>query len=170
MKQSRKTERQPLQEFLEHGGAALLPVTNPWEVVRFKTPRGTHIVYTNKQNKKAYSDEHAREAYHAWIHGKPWVAKEKTSRRSIRYLIEAIKNRDGEGCFFCCNPFTAENPETIEHLLALTSGGSNAIANLALAHEECNMKAGSLSIMEKIRMREQQRTRDSNTQTIGDRE
>jgi hypothetical protein len=161
MKASKKIERQPLDEFLEHGGATILPVTNPWEVVRFKTPRGTHVVYTNKQNNKTYSDDHAKEAYRAWIDGKPWIAKEKVNRRSIRYLIEAIRRRDGEECFFCCNPFTEENPETIEHLLAITSGGSNGIANLALAHEACNMKAGNLSVMEKIRMREKLRTRDT---------
>lgn len=160
MKFNKKIVRQPLEEFLEHGGATLLPVTNPWEAVRFKTQRGTHVVYTNKQNNKTYSDEHAKEAYRAWIDGKPWIAKEKVSRRSVRYLIEAIRKRDGDGCFFCCDPFTAENPETIEHLLAVTSGGSNGIANLALAHEECNMKAGNLSVMEKIRMREHARSRD----------
>ena len=163
-KAQKKTERIPLEEFLEHGGATLLPVTNPWEVVRFKTQRGTHVVYTNKQGNKTYSDPHATEAYHAWIDRKPWIAKEKVARRSQRYLIVAIKKRDGDGCFFCDEPFTEENPETIEHLLAITSGGSNGIANLALAHEQCNMDAGNISIMEKISMREKNKdltTRES---------
>lgn len=161
MKQNKKIERPPLEEFLEQGGATLLPVTNPWEVVRFKTQRGTHVVYTNKQNNKTYSDPHAKEAYQAWIDGKPWIAKEKVNRRSIRYLVEAIKKRDGDGCFFCCDPFTAERPETVEHLLAITSGGSNGIANLALAHEDCNMAAGNMAVMDKVRMREHARTRDT---------
>lgn len=159
MMANKKIVRVSIEEFLEQGGAELIPVTNPWELVRFKTARGTHVVYTNKQNNKTYSDPHAKEAYQAWIDGKPWIAKEKVNRRSIRYMVEAIKRRDGDGCFFCCNPFTEENPETIEHLLAITSGGSNGIANLALAHEECNMAAGNRAIMDKIRMREQNRTK-----------
>ena len=154
MDSDKKRKRQPLEEFLEQGGATLLPVTNPWEVVRFKTQRGTHVVYTNKQNNKTYSDDHAKEAYRAWIDGKQWIAKEKVSRRSQRYLVEAIRRRDGDDCFFCCKPFVEDNPATIEHLLAITSGGSNGIANLALAHEECNMEAGCRSVMEKVRMRE----------------
>lgn len=151
--------KRTLEEFLEQGGAVMLPITNPWEVVRFRTPRGTHIVYTNKQGNKTYSDEYAKEAYHAWGDGKPWIAKEKVSRRSIRYLIEAIKKRDGDECFFCYKPFTAEKPETIEHLLAITSGGSNAIANLALAHQECNMVAGNVAVMDKIKIREEAKTK-----------
>lgn len=157
---AKKITRLSIEEFLEHGGATLLPVTNPWEVVRFKTPRGTHVIYFNKQNNKTYSDPYAKEAYQAWINGKTWIAKEKVSRRSIRYMVEAIKKRDGDECFFCCVPFTEENPETIEHLLAITSGGSNGIANLALAHEVCNMQAGNLSIMEKIRIREKSLNKD----------
>lgn len=163
-KPQKKTERIPLEEFLEHGGASILTVTNPWEVVRFKTQRGTHVVYTNKQGNKTYSDPYAREAYQAWIDRKPWIAKEKVARRSRRYLVAAIKRRDGEGCFFCSDPFTEENPETIEHLLAITSGGGNGIANLALAHEQCNMAAGNMSVMEKVRMREKNknlRTKDT---------
>lgn len=155
----KKIERLTLEEFLEHGGATILPVTNPWEVVRFKTQRGTHVVYTNKQNNKTYSDDHAKEAYRAWHDGKAWLAKEKVSRRSIRYLIEAIRKRDGDSCFFCSDPFTAQRLETVEHLLAITSGGSNAIANLALAHEDCNMKAGNMAVMDKIKMRELQKSK-----------
>lgn len=154
MRAGKKIERLPIEEFLEQGGATVLPITNPWEVVRFRTPRGTHVVYTNKQGNKTYSDEHAKDAYRTWIDGKPWVAKEKINRRSVRYLISAIRKRDGDECFFCCSGFTAEGSETIEHLLAITSGGSNCIANLVLAHETCNKDAGSLSVMEKIRIRE----------------
>lgn len=162
MMTNKKSKRPALEEFLEQGGAELLAITNPWELVRFKTQRGTHVVYINKQNNKAYSDEHAKEAYRAWHDGKPWIAKEKVNRRSQRYLIEAIKKRDGYACFFCCDPFTDNNHPTIEHLLAISSGGSNGIANLALAHESCNMAAGSLSIMEKIKIREQNQRKDLN--------
>lgn len=162
MKTKQKPQRPALEEFLEHGGAEMLPITNPWELVRFKTPRGTHIIYNNSKGNKSYSDEYANEAYQAYIDRKPWIAKEKVNRRSQSYLIEAIKKRDGNECFFCRVPFDEETGPTIEHLLAITSGGSNGIANLTLAHKECNMKAGSLSVMEKIKIREQS-SRDRET-------
>ena len=37
---NKKIKRPPLEEFLEHGGAELLPITNLWELVRFKKRAG----------------------------------------------------------------------------------------------------------------------------------
>jgi 5-methylcytosine-specific restriction endonuclease McrA len=153
-RQKQPMKRPPLEEFLEPGGAEILPVTNPWELVRFKTARGTHVVYNNAKGNKAYSDNHAQDAYRAYIDGKKWIAQEKVQRRSRRYLETAIRRRDGDDCFFCCRPFTEVNPATIEHLLAISSGGSNGLANLALAHESCNMLASDLSVVEKVKLRE----------------
>lgn len=149
--------RPALEEFLEQGGAEILPVTNPWELVRFKTERGTHVVYNNAKGNKAYSDNHACDAYHAYLGGKKWLGQEKAKRRPRRYLESAIRQRDGDDCFFCGDPFTEENPSTIEHLLAIASGGSNGIANLALAHESCNFQAADLSVAEKVRLRDKLR-------------
>lgn len=68
--------------------------------------------------------------------------------------IKALIERDGENCFYCLLPMAA-NDITIEHLLATKNGGSSSRANLVLAHERCNHLAGHLSVMAKIRMREQ---------------
>lgn len=143
-----------IEEFIEHGGGEVVPQTNPWEVVRFKTVRGTHVVYKNAKGKYSYSDKHAEQAHKAFMGKKPWMAAEKVQRRGMRYLIISIKKRDGEGCFYCPKPFTEDDRPTIEHLLALGCGGNNTIANLALAHESCNKEADCLSVAEKVRIRE----------------
>jgi 5-methylcytosine-specific restriction endonuclease McrA len=150
-------KRPALEDFLEQGGAEILPITNPWELVRFKTARGTHVVYNNAKGNKAYSDNHAQDAYRAYIDGKKWIAQEKVQRKSRKYLETAIRQRDGDDCFFCCRPFTDQAPSTIEHLLAISSGGSNGMANLALAHESCNMLAADMSVAEKVRLRDKMR-------------
>lgn len=142
------------QEWLEKGGAELLPIKNPWETVRFKTARGTHVIYRNKSGASSYSDPHAEEAFKAFTGKKPWMSPDKVKRRSRKYLETAIMKRDGDKCFFCCKGFTEEKPATIEHLLALGSGGNNTIANLALAHEDCNKLAACMSIAEKVKLRE----------------
>ena len=96
-----------LDEFLEHGGAEILPTTNPWEVVRFKTARGTHVVYKNSKGNHTFSDKFADDAFKAWRGKKPWLAPEKVKRRDRSYLKIAIAKRDGDACFFCPEPFTA---------------------------------------------------------------
>lgn len=141
-------------EFLEQGGAELLAVTNPYEVARFKTSRGTHVVYRNAKGRHSFSDNHAEEALNAFHGKKKWMAPEKVKRRDRSYLKDAIIKRDGCGCFFCLEPFTDENPSTIEHLLALAVGGNNVLSNLALAHESCNLKAATMSITQKVALRE----------------
>jgi len=143
-----------LIEFLEQGGAEILPPTNEWEAVRFRTERGTHVIYLNSKGKFSYSDPLAGEAHACFRNKKPWLAQPKQKRRGRGYLQHAIRKRDGDRCFYCPHPFTDERPATIEHILAIALGGSHNLGNLALAHQDCNLMAGSMSVMEKIRLRE----------------
>jgi hypothetical protein len=46
----------------------------------------------------------------------------------------------------------------IEHLLPVTAGGPSHLANYALAHRSCNEEAGTLSLVEKLRLRDRLRT------------
>lgn len=68
-------------------------------------------------------------------------------------LISRLLKRDGSKCFFCLGEMR-RGDITIEHLLAQSHGGSNNEHNLALAHSVCNSKAGNLSIVEKVSIRE----------------
>lgn len=147
----------PLIEFLERGGAEIIPPTNPWEMARFKTERGTHVIYKNAQGRFSYSDPHADQAHKAWMGKKPWLAPEKTQRRDRKYLQVAIIKRDGDECFYCGGAFTDGNPATIEHMLALGSGGNNVFENLAVAHASCNKEADCLAVTQKVKLRERKR-------------
>lgn len=150
-------KKQTLEAFLEERGAEILPITNPWEVVRFRTARGVQVIYKTATGKFSYSDPHADQAHKAWMGNKPWLAPDKTPRRSRKYLEVAIMQRDGCDCFYCGKPFTLDNQATIEHLLALGSGGNNVLANLALAHENCNREADCLSVSQKVVLRDKKR-------------
>ena len=41
---------------------------------------------------------------------------------------------------------------TVEHFVPITAGGSSHMANLSLAHKECNAAASRLSVREKVEM------------------
>ena len=43
---------------------------------------------------------------------------------------------------------------TFEHMLASVHGGGYSIANLVIAHRQCNEAAGHLHVMQKIQIRE----------------
>jgi hypothetical protein len=143
-----------LIEYLEKAGATILEPTNEWEVARFTTVRGTHVIYRNSKGRFSYSDPVAGNAHDMFKKGGTWSATPRPKKKRNGYLQHAIRKRDGDGCFYCPHPFTEERPATIEHILALALGGSHHIGNLALAHAECNLMAGSMPVMEKIRLRE----------------
>jgi hypothetical protein len=53
-------------------------------------------------------------------------------------LRQKLKERDGNRCIYCYQPFSVRAPSTIEHLTPRSFGGGNDIRNLALAHSKCN--------------------------------
>lgn len=139
--------------FLEARGAELLTPTNQWELLRFRTEEGTSIIYTDKRGHLTWTNQ-AAEAYFACIGNRPWRAVPKTQRRLRSSVVcQALRERDGDACFFCHLPVAIED-ESSEHLVSVTHGGPDHIANMALAHRDCNREAGHLSLMEKIRFRE----------------
>ena len=133
-------------------GAQVLNVTNPYEVVRFKTQRGFGIVYRNDKGRLTFFGE-SKPAFDAYSNGESWDAGVKSVRkkRTARLVAQLIE-RDGDACFFCGKPIGDE--ATIEHLVPVGHGGPSHLSNLALAHRSCNAAAGHLPLMMKIKMRE----------------
>lgn len=144
------------EEFLAKGGAEILPPTNAWELARFKTSNGVCVVYQNAKHRVSYSNEHAHNAFTAWQENRPWTAGAISERIKRKTVEELLIERDGCGCFYC-NTFdfsvTSGKP-TLEHLLSISDGGNNHLSNLVLACQPCNKEAGSLPIIEKVRLRE----------------
>lgn len=82
---------------------------------------------------------------------KEWQQSTKDWKAQVR---KEIRKRDGNCCFYCAYPFTAEFPPTIEHLLPAATGGSDHVSNLVLACEICNKAVGAWDLIRKIKYRE----------------
>lgn len=90
------------------------------------------------------------------------VSKSQRKRQRKRgSLLNRIIERDGRECFYC-GKHVDHGEETIEHLLPQSAAKHhpgtlyvvNDIRNLVLAHHLCNHKAGELSVVEKVKLRE----------------
>src|SRR5262245_21028065 len=67
--------------------------------------------------------------------------------RSGRRLAQRLAARDGgDRCHFCLELFAVGGVQpTIDHLVPLAAGGSNALTNLVLACPSCNGRKGQRS-------------------------
>jgi hypothetical protein len=139
------------KHYLRSCGAVVLSTTNPYEVVRFKANGITSIIY---QGKKGYTfTGESKDAWQKFIGGATFVVDTKKSRRKkLQVDVRTLLDRDGDSCFYCQFPLVDDI--TVEHLVPLLNGGSNQLSNMVLAHKQCNNKAGHLSVMEKIKLRE----------------
>ena len=142
------------REFLAARGAEVLEPTNEWEVVRFRAAGATAVIYTNGSGRITPSGATAKAAMDAFVSGGKWTAGVGGRRRSRRPPeVTALLARDGDSCFLCRQPLGDDI--TVDHLVPVTAGGPNHLANMALAHKACNLRMGHLSVMEKIALREQ---------------
>jgi hypothetical protein len=151
------SRRAKFEAFLTERGAQVLQPTNEWELLRFKTSRGTSVVYCNSKGGITPTGESitawtAFEKSASW-RGSPAPKKRPTGREKTAPMFNALINRDGPSCFYCGED-TSEDDRSLEHLVPIAHGGPNHLSNLVLAHRKCNSKAGHMSAMEKIRARE----------------
>lgn len=135
-------------------GAEVLTPTNEWEMLRFRTNNGTSIIYKKKHGALTFTGE-AELVWRAYRENAAWRAAPATTRKAKSHPVcKALRVRDGNNCFYCHQPVEVKD-ESIEHLVAITHGGPDHLANMVLAHRApCNAEAGHLSVMEKIRKRE----------------
>lgn len=137
------------RNWLAARGAQVLEPMSEWEIVRFKAGDETGIIYANAKGGTTFTGP-ANDAWAAFKGAHSWRAAPATKRRQKSApVIQAIRARDGGYCFFCLKPVTVED-ESEEHLVPITAGGPNHIANKFLAHKVCNGEAGHLSAPEKI--------------------
>ncbi|WP_420106547.1 HNH endonuclease [Herbaspirillum huttiense] len=137
------------EAFLVSHGAEVLKPTNEYELMRFMANGWVQVIYRKASGQVTFAGD-SREAFDAYLSGKPWrgTARPPKKKKSAPRLA-AIRERDGGACFFCLEPVAVED-ESEEHLVAATHGGPNHISNLFLAHKKCNAEAGHLSAPEKI--------------------
>lgn len=149
-----KNDAKRFKDWLSGLGAEVLCATNPYELVRFKARGGTHIIYRNTKGIITAAG-FALEAMKAFQNG---IAIDmglvKTKGLANFKQKAALVQRDGKNCFYCGLPMP-DDDLTVEHLIARNKGGLNTLENMALAHSKCNLKAGHLPLMEKIKMRDE---------------
>lgn len=138
--------------WLQAQGAEVLARTNSWEVARFRARGAVHVIYRNRRGHitaPGFAGQ-CLEAFEAGASlGMGFRLHDRTPMARIKH---ALLERDGDGCFFCARPMTAQDM-SVEHLVALAKGGPNHMDNLALAHEACNKKADNLPLAAKINIR-----------------
>lgn len=144
-----------IEQWLRDRGAEVLGPTNDWEVLRFKANGQTSVVYRNSRSENLACTGEAHTALSRFYSGESWsagVPKSKRSQANRNAKVNALLARDGESCFYCGGSLGEDI--TVEHLVARASGGPEHIANMVLAHAQCNHGAGTLSAFEKIKLRE----------------
>lgn len=63
----------------------------------------------------------------------------KLSKTTRAKVIE----RDAGMCGICGQPILPDQQTTIDHILPIAAGGTNALDNLQLAHSRCNLLKGA---------------------------
>lgn len=81
----------------------------------------------------------------------------KPNTKARKPFVEFLLLKYGPVCFYCGVAFDVSNL-TLEHLLSRTYGGPNNVENMALACAPCNHEADSLSVIEKVILRESKRS------------
>ena len=150
------------EDWLVSNGAILLPRTNEWEVVRVRTNAGVLVAYRNKFGNQTWPKELSR-LKRAFL-AKQTIASISPNhkrRTKQRFQIAAISKRDGQACWFCGKPLPNVDDITIEHLVAKAFGGPDHISNLVLACDDCNQAVGTLSVSEKVAIRERLQRQNS---------
>lgn len=70
---------------------------------------------------------------------------EKLGRPAVDVGRDEIIKRDGRNCYLC-GKWVSMNELTLDHVLALTEGGTHAPDNIRIAHGVCNSKKGARSL------------------------
>ena len=150
--------------FLARHGAEICTPTNGYEVIRYRAfwegsaKALTHIVYAKESGLLTYTGA-SREHYEAFIAGEalPDTAATLDDKRARRLKGTAgvrvkLRQRDGDCCWYCGG--LLESAESnVEHLINISDGGTNALANLVLTHTTCNTAAGNKPLAEKMDLR-----------------
>lgn len=134
-------------KWLSKMGVEILPVTSQYEALRFKG-RQVGVLYKSGKTSNNYTSE----AIKCFEQNKKWNGKPVNVGRKPHYKKEKamLIKRDGSDCFLCGKPL--EDDVTLEHLIALSTGGKNSIGNMVLMHEDCNKEVDNIPISEKVKL------------------
>ncbi|HZQ01377.1 MAG TPA: HNH endonuclease [Reyranella sp.] len=156
--------------FLAERGCDVLAPTNKYEALRFKRAGRTNVIYRKANGRYTVVGNDVELAVAAF------TSAERRGRRGIKVTMaippavqarraklrgsavhKALIARDGDRCFYCGRRLGDD--QSREHLVPAAHGGSDRLDNLALAHHACNVKAGELGLVDKIKLRDRLRSK-----------
>jgi hypothetical protein len=148
-----KTRLENFSNYLRANG---LEVRQPkeWELFRFVYFDGLGIIWCNARGKLKWN----KEAEFAWLAFRQGLSAPFTYKAPRTKLLpetrlklaEELIARDGPVCVVCGQNLDP-GEATIEHLLDRNFGGTDHIANLTVAHKDCNNSlAGCKTLRAKI--------------------
>ena len=135
------------KKWIQNQGGEILPCTNEYEELRF---RGSQVGVLYKSGKT--SNPYTTKTITCFRKKIIWSGKPVNIGRKTTYRKQKIKilERDGDKCFFCGESLGVDI--TVEHLIALSSGGTNSLSNMVLAHKRCNSMASNKPLNEKVEL------------------
>lgn len=144
-------------------GAEIQQPTNQYEILRFRAMGGnyehsTGVVYQGK-NGCSVNNEMVLDAYDCYRNGGKWEGKATGKRKKspqMPKLSKQLVDRDGNECFYCGLEMPKDDM-TREHLVAVNQGGPNRLENMVLSHKKCNLMAGNMAVIDKVKLREEMR-------------
>ncbi len=147
---SKSIDKKKFSAWLQEQGANVLAPTSQWELARFRAHGAVHVVYVNKAGTIS-AMEFAAECLKAFRENRALSMGYSKRRKNMGdEKRAALLQRDGDTCFYC--PEKLGEDITLEHLVAKNKGGPDHLDNLVLAHGQCNQDAGSLPLVEKIKI------------------
>lgn len=138
-------------EWIDAQGWQRAKPTNEWEVIRYRSADGWHIVYRTKKDGITWTGN-SHEHYRAFLRAGAKPSTLSTGQRKA--IRKKLLKRDGCSCWYCTEFFTEGDFATIEHLVPQSEGGGHQMANLVLAHKSCNVKADNAPLARKIELRD----------------
>jgi len=143
------------EKWLRSRGCEILPLTNEFEVLRFRSRKGTGVIYSGKRGVSG-NGPLAIEAYECFITGSKWRNEGRpTKRYNGSKRKRELLDRDGDECFFCGFPLGSDI--TNEHLVSIIHKGPDRLENMVLSHKLCNELAGNMALVDKIKLRDSMR-------------
>lgn len=78
-----------------------------------------------------------------------YTEKQTPDRKKSRWwAINRLVSQYGGKCYLCHESFKSKKEITLDHLIARSKGGQDAIENMRLAHERCNKEKKNMSLEE----------------------
>ena len=141
-------------KWLASCGAEIIAPTSEWELLRVKAKGETLVGYKNSAGKQTWPKplieyNKLRSCGHQPQLGNPV----KQLRGNRRARIHELARRDGWVCWYCALDVT-EDTATVEEICSRQIGGPVHVGNQCLACPDCNRKAGNMTVVEKVRLRE----------------